>query len=327
MTAKPLPAGYQAALEGAAWYAIPQPGCLLISGRDRINFLQRQTTHDIRLLESQHALPTVLTTPNARILDVLYLLPGPGELITALTLPGLGATTAAYFKKRVFFMDQVEIEDISAQVAQIDLVGPGQSDITQKLGFTRQPAADEILSLECEGHTIHLLNNSAPLWIGLRLVAPLACLPALQLAFEQAGADALSPELYHLLHVENGNPQARAELNDDFTPLEIGLRSAISDSKGCYTGQEIIARQITYDKITQHLCGLRLTSLPEIGSTVWQADRSIGRVTSTALSPRFGPVALAMIKRPHHEPGTVVLVGSHADQAHEAWVSGLPFDH
>ena len=325
MTAKPLPAGYQAALEGAAWYAIPQPGCLLISGRDRINFLQRQTTHDIRLLESQHALPTVLTTPNARILDVLYLLPGPGELITALTLPGLGATTAAYFKKRIFFMDQVEIDDVSAQVAQIDLVGPGQSDITKRLGFTSHPAADEVLSLEWEGHTIHLLHNSTPLWIGWRLVAPLACLPALQVAFEQAGAEALAPEIYHLFHVENGIPQTRAELIEDFTPLETGLHSAISDSKGCYTGQEIIARQITYDKITQHLCGLRLTSLPEIGSPVWQAERSIGRVTSTALSPRFGPVALAIIKRPHHEPGTIVKVGSHANQAHEAWVSGLPF--
>ena len=325
MTAKPIPAGYHAALEGAACYAIPQPGCLVISGRDRINFLQRQTTHDIRLLESQHALPTVLTSPNARILDVLYLLPGSDESITALTLPGLAAQTATYFKKRIFFMDQVVIEDISTQITQIDLVGPDRSVITKKLGFTRQPAADEIQSLVWEGHTIHLLQNSTPLWIGWRLVAPLACLPALQLAFEQTGAETLSPEIYHLLHVENGIPQVQAELNEDFTPLETGLQLAISDSKGCYTGQEIIARQITYDKITQHLCGLRLSYLPDIGSQVWQADRSIGRVTSAALSPRFGPIALAMIKRPQHEPGTAVLVGSHVDQAHEAWVSELPF--
>ena len=326
MTTKLLPAGYQAALEGAAWYVIPQPGCLSIRGRDRASFLQRQTTQDVRLLAGNHALPTTLTSPNARILDVLYLLSGPDDTITALTLPGQGATTTSDFKKRVFFIDQVEVEDISQIYAQIDLIGPHRVDLTHLVGFNRQPEADEILTVEWEGYPVHLLYNSAPVWIGWRMLIPNEILQNLSTIFEQGGAERLTSEVYHLQHLENGIPQVPSELNEDYTPLETGLQGTISDLKGCYTGQEIIARQITYDKITQRLCGLRLSGQPLSGNSIWFEGRSIGRVTSAAISPRFGHIGLAMIKRPHNEPGVHVSVGNQFENSEEASVCTLPFE-
>ncbi|HWQ83442.1 MAG TPA: hypothetical protein VN363_02685, partial [Anaerolineales bacterium] len=203
MTAKPLPADYRAALEGIAWYRHHDPGCLSIQGRDQAAFLQRQTTHDVRLLNGDRALPTILTSSNARILDVLYLLPGSEGNILALTLPGQGAATAAYFKKRIFFMDQVAVEDLSAAYTQIDLIGPCREDILQPMGFTRAPTADEILTAEWEGCLVYLLHNSAPLWPGWRLFFPAGISTTIDRVLEQVGATQLTDENYHLLHLEN----------------------------------------------------------------------------------------------------------------------------
>ena len=325
MTAKPLPIEYQAALEGAAWYEIPQPGCLSIRGRDRASYLQRQTTHDVRLLAENRGLPTILTSPNARILDVLYLVPGPEDSIIALTLPGMGSNTSAYFKKRIFFMDQVTVEDQSAAYTQIDLIGPCRADILGQLGFTKSPEADEILTVEWESQPVYLLCNSAPLWAGWRLLIPVTVVPTVKSILEETGTPRLTDEIYHLLHLESGIPQVQSELNDDFTPLETGLQAAVSDSKGCYTGQEVLARQITYDKVTQKLCGLHLSELPLADQTIWHAGKQIGRVTSMGISPRFGPIGLAMIKRPYFEPGTQVLVGAQLEQGQDADVCSVPF--
>jgi folate-binding protein YgfZ len=109
--------------------------------------------------------------------------------------------------------------------------------------------------------------------------------------------------------VENGLPAAESELTGDYTPLEMGLETAISNTKGCFTGQEVIARQLNYDKVTQHLVILRLQAHGEAGERAWVEGRPVGLLTSAVQSPRFGPLALAVIKRPYHQPGTGVIIG------------------
>jgi folate-binding protein YgfZ len=139
------------------------------------------------------------------------------------------------------------------------------------------------------------------------------------------GAAALDGVDYESLRVEAGLPAAGHELTETYTPLETGLEAAISDNKGCYTGQEIIARQITYDKVTQHLCGLRLSQPASPGARIWAEEKLAGQVTSITASPRYGPLALAIIKRPYFEPGTAVLVGETIESAIQAQVQALPF--
>ena len=121
--------------------------------------------------------------------------------------------------------------------------------------------------------------------------------------------------------VELGRPASGAELVEEYNPLEAGLAWACAENKGCYTGQEIIARQITYDKVTKTLVGLRLAGAVAQGSEVTVEGRPVGVVTSVAHSPSLNaPIALAIIKRPHNAPGTDAQVG---DQA--ATVVALPF--
>ena len=114
---------YESALETSASYILQKSGLLKITGEDRLEFFQRQTSNDVGLLKSGKALLTVLTSPTARILDVLYLYQD-AESIYALTLPRQAAETANFLKSRIFFMDQVTVEDESESTAQIDLLGP-----------------------------------------------------------------------------------------------------------------------------------------------------------------------------------------------------------
>ena len=95
-----------------------------------------------------------------------------------------------------------------------------------------------------------------------------------------SGAPALDSETYHVLRVESGVPHVGHELIQDYTPLEIGLNSAVSNEKGCYTGQEVLARQITYDKVTQKLCGIKFESEIEPGTRIWVGERTVGILTS-----------------------------------------------
>jgi len=131
----------------------------------------------------------------------------------------------------------------------------------------------------------------------------------------------LTPEEYHCMRVECGQPAPFSEWTEDYTPLEVGLEWAVSDRKGCYTGQEVLARQVNYDKITRQLVGLTLQAGPPSAAQVQAEGKTIGVVTSSVISPRFGPIALAVLRRPYHAPGTAVLVG----EAIPAVVSVLPF--
>lgn len=315
---------YQAAIENVAGFPVPQPGFLFIDGRDQADFLQRQTTNDIQLLQPHRALPTVLTNPSARILDVLYLIQET-DAIQAITLPGRGSSTGAYLKSRIFFKDQVRVEDHSPDYQQIDLCGPRADRLVEKLGFTHLPGGDELISAELDGETIFLMGSTTQLWLGVRLLAPQSTYPSILAVFDRASVPLLTPELYHVLRVEAGLPWSGFELNDNYTPLETGLDGAISPTKGCYTGQEVIARQITYDKITQRMCGLHLEASAIPGTPVWGENRQIGTVTSAVRSPRFGWLALAILRRPNFAPGTELQVGIAHDTSTAARVSELPF--
>jgi folate-binding protein YgfZ len=159
--------------------------------------------------------------------------------------------------------------------------------------------------------------------MGYRLLAPASASDALADALKDAGASSLSPESYESLRVEAGLP-GPDELTEDYTPLEANLSRAVSSTKGCYTGQEIIARQVTYDKVTKRMVGLRLDAPVTAGAQVTVEGKSAGTVTSVTHSPRYGSIALAVLKRPHDEPDTTLVV-SNPDGDVSARVAMLPF--
>lgn len=316
-------AGYSAARAGAAYWRVPDSGWVLVGGADRVDFVQRQTTNDARRLQPDRTQLTVLTSATARILDVWRLVP-EADAIGLVTLPGRGAATAQYLQRRIFFLDKVTVTEASDTLAQVDVIGPGAPDALAALGLANPPAPDTLAEFELPGGTMRALGPSSALAPGWRLLAPPAAVDALEDRLRAAGAIPLAPDVYDVLRVEAGLPAAGRELSDAYTPLETGLRAAVAEAKGCYTGQEVIARQINYDKITRQMVGLRLDAPVLPGAAVQVEGRGAGEVTSAVVSPTLGPIALAVIKRPHFSPGTVVMVRGEGGEVRGV-VSALPF--
>jgi tRNA-modifying protein YgfZ len=300
---------YQAALSGAVFHRVPRAGYLHLQGTDRLAFLQRQTTNDVTHQAPGRVIPTVLTNPAARILDVLLLLHEADEQLGVLTLPGLAGETTRLLKSRIFFNDQVSLTDDSHELAQIDLGGPLAGYLLARLGIQDPPGAETLRIGEIEGAAIRAIGTPGYALPGTRLLVPAAQRESIEAAIIHQGAIPLTEASYHILRVENGLPAAGSELTGEYTPLEVGLEAAIATAKGCYTGQEVIARQLNYDKVTQHLVVLRLQAPGQTGERLWVEGRPVGLLTSVAGSPRFGPLALAVVKRPYHRPRTSVIIG------------------
>ena len=305
------------------YYHMPDAGLLRVSGDDRLDFLQRQTTNDVSLLGPDNHLATVLTNPSARIVDILQLFIESEDTIGAITLPGRGEDTTLFLKRRIFFMDRVTVTDASAETAVIDLEGKESGAVASRLGFA-PPAQGELLRTEAAGVPVLATGQAGLGTLRIRLIVPSGRKSDVAAALEGAGAARIERSAYEARRVAAGLPGENAELTEDYTPLEARLEHLISETKGCYTGQEVIARQITYDKITRSLAGVRLDSPVEAGAKVLVDGQNAGTITSYALSPDQHHLALAVLKRPYFEPGTRVVVEHNGDGV-AGTVSELPF--
>jgi folate-binding protein YgfZ len=306
-----------------AYFQHEDPGYLRISGPDRLAFLQRQTTNDIGLLSPDHPLITVLTSPAGRILDVLWVIDEGDETYGVLTLPGMGDQTAEFLNSRIFFMDKVSIEKSSDDLIQIDLFEDGISDLLQELGRPGDSVEKNLFATNLAEIPVRILTHNE---MGPRFLVPGGYGEQVIAVFEKMNSQQLSAEDYEILRVERGIPAAGHELVEDYTPLEIGFRWAISENKGCYTGQEVIARQVNFDKVTRQLVGLTIEGTPHTGDTLYTQENNqpAGKITSQTLSPRFGVIALAVIKRPFHQPGTKLSLNE-GDPVLKAVTHALPF--
>ncbi len=157
------------------YYFVETPGYLEIKGEGGIDFLQRQTTNDVHKFDRISALVTVLTSPKARILDVLTLLPDPNEkfdegkqdsIIQILTLPGNGTKTAEFLTNRIIFMDKISIIERSSEYIQIELFGDGADLTMTKIGFKAPPELTEILLTEFIGYSMRAVGRINEIQLG-----------------------------------------------------------------------------------------------------------------------------------------------------------------
>lgn len=297
---------YQAALDQAAYYVVPRPGVVRFSGETRREYLQRQTTNDIDLLSPSSALPTLLTSPAGRILEYFILL-DEGDDITMLTQPGHGPGVAAYFQKRVFFNDRIAIRDLSDQWAQVDLHGPRAAETLTALGFPVPSELDAMTRGDLQGQQITILARpglSRP--SSYLLLIPFANFDYLINRLTALSVPALDLPSRESLRIESGLA-GDPDFHNEYTPFELSLDQLVSTEKGCYTGQEVLARQVTYDKVVRRLVTLRTSAPVPPGAALFVDGKPAGSITSTAHSPRFGSIALAGLRKPLDQPGTQLL--------------------
>jgi tRNA-modifying protein YgfZ len=131
---------------GLVYRQQPLQGMIQIAGSDRLDFLQRLTSNDAKSLQGKKVIPSVLTSPVGRILDVLYLFEDEEQAkpaVYSISLPGRTAATLAYLKSRIFFMDKVEVSDVSSEYAFYNLLGKDVEKVLLKFGFMTFPKPDK----------------------------------------------------------------------------------------------------------------------------------------------------------------------------------------
>ena len=210
--------------------------------------------------------------------------------------------------------------DQTDETSMFELVGPQAAQlVTHALNADLSRLQDHQLLDPQVADDLWLARMAGP---GLRAFGPPATVKNLWQRLAAAGARPIGTATWEILRVEQGLPLLGRELTQDYNPWEAGLGRAIHLDKGCYIGQEVIARLDTYDKVKQHLVGLRLstTKLPPTGQPLRDGAREVGRITSAVHSPSLGPIALAYVRRSACAEGTVL----DADGA-QATVVSLPF--
>lgn len=300
---------YTTANTYAAFYVIRHPGYLRFEGDTRREYLQRQTTNNLDHLAGDRALPSLLTSATGRILERFTLI-DEGEAMGMLTQPGHGPGLAEYFGKRVFFNDKVVVEDRSAQWTQVELHGPNAASLLTELGFAAAPRLDEIAAAQWQGAELRALGEEG--FVGeLRYLLLISAPQRDQLTDRliDLGATPLDFPNRELLRVEAGIA-GDPEFQNEYTPFEVGLDRLVSTDKGCYTGQEVLARQVTYDKVVRHLVRLKATAPFEPGSAVYAEGKEVGKLSSVANSPEAGHIGLAILRKPHGQAGEPLEVRS-----------------
>ena len=309
---------YHAARTGAALRDAQASFRLYMRGADHLDFLHRMTSNDFHNLQIGHGLEAVFIEQRARILDLATCYRGPDA--TALILSPDSRTAIPAWLDRFIFAEALELADRTDETAMFELVGPQAAELVTR-----------VLNADLATFQDHQLLDSQVadgLWLGrmagpgLRAFGPSDVVKDLWQRLAAAGASPVGSATWEILRVEQGLPLLGRELTQNYNPWEAGLGRAIHLDKGCYIGQEVIARLDTYDKVKQHLVGLRLSTaeLPPTGQPLRDGAREVGRITSAVHSPSLGPIALAYVRRSACAEGTVL----DADGA-QATVVSLPF--
>ena len=309
---------YHAAHTGAALRDAQASFCLYMRGADHLDFLHRMTSNDFHNLQLGHGLEAVFIEQRARILDLATCYRGPDA--TALILSPASRPTIPAWLDRFIFAEALELADHTDETAMFELIGPQAPQlVTHTLNVDLAKLQDHQLLDPQIPDDLWLARMAGP---GLRALGPPDAVKNLWQRFAAAGARPIGSETWEILRVEQGLPLLGRELTQDYNPWEAGLGRAIHLDKGCYIGQEVIARLDTYDKVKQHLVGLRLSAaeLPSTGQPLRDGTREVGRITSAVHSPSLGPIALAYVRRSACAEGTALDTGGA-----QATVVPLPF--
>jgi folate-binding protein YgfZ len=310
----PLHFGDQAAEYGAALHSAvlmdrSHEGRLSLRGDDRLAFVQRMSTNDVLKLGQDEAAPTIFTNPVGRVLDRVTLV-NRAEDALLLAEPGRGEPLRAYLQRNIFFNDAVQIHDLAPETRQFVLLGPAADAVAATLGLPADGTNLRGAWVNIADTALYAVRVKPIAGAQWALLAPNNYAEAVFNAVLRAGADhGLRPAgslTYHALRVRAGRPGVGRELSTDYIPLEIGLWDEVSFSKGCYTGQEIIARMESRHKLAKTIVQLTLDQPVETPAALTLDGREVGALTSCAAAPDGLVYGIGVVKLAAAVRGTVL---------------------
>ncbi len=322
---------YAAATGAVALVDRSYVGRLRVAGSDSLELLNRLSTNQLSDLAPGEGAGTVLTSGKGRIVDLLFLHAQSDHLL-AFTAPQNRQKVAEWIDFYTFGED-VSVEDLTEETAMLALAGPRSSDLISlatERDLSSMPLHGSMTANVCGSEVVVVRSDFAGL-------------PAYDLIVSSERGEALWKELMErgadlgirpagrmaleLVRIEQGVPAYGPELNEGVNPLEAGLTEFISFNKGCYVGQEVVARLDTYRKVQRHLVGIRWSQdhAPADDARLLSEGKLVGRLTSAVNSFKLGAwVGLSYVRRELAEPATQLTLDSVGGEV-PAEVSARPF--
>jgi hypothetical protein len=294
-----------AAKSGVAVYDCSHWGRIEVSDVDRLTFLHNQSTNDLKSRKSGEGCDTVFLTSTARTIDLAtaYFL---DESVLLMVSPGMTEKVMAFLDRYIFFADKVKLTDVTQQTTAFSLIGSQSHALLEHLGaadIVGQPYGTHRV-YPIAGQDVRVAVGSGLATEGYTLIAS----SDIQSALVEAGATPMSDRAWEYLRIEQGRPMPGHELTDDYNPLEAGLWHTISFNKGCYIGQETIARLDTYNGVKQQLWGIRLDQPAAVGEIATVGTEKVGTLTSVIETDRT-PIGLVYIRTKAGGAGLEVTIG------------------
>ena len=310
-----LVAEHRVLTEGCGLLDRSDRGKLALTGPDAKVFLNGQVTNDVEALEEGRGCYATFLTHKGKMLGDLRVLDLGDELWLDTERAALQELFNMIRRYKVGYV--FEVHKRTLERALLSLIGPRAREVADA-GALAPEEHDNVVG-ELGGVPVHLVATD----VGVDLICDADRAGKVGEALEQRGAVPVSEPAAECLRVERGRPRYGVDIDETTIPQEAGLNDrAVSFTKGCYVGQETVARLHYRGKPNRHLRGLRLTGPAATGAPVRLGDREVGRLGSVALSPTHGPIALALVRR-EAAPGDAVAVGD--DGAVSAEVVALPF--
>lgn len=325
-------AEYESARQHAALFDISHHGKVEVRGADAASFLHNLCTNEVKGLSAGAGCEAFLTTAQAKIaaFALIWRSLRQGEHGFFLDAgPGMGE---AVFKHvdRYLISEQVELSDRTHDLAQMHIAGPQAQAVIERVLGAKLP---DLIELQHTTQTLAgaqcQLRRHEPLGLlGYDLLCDKDRAADVWQALVVGGARPAGLEAFHMLRVEAGTPIYGRDIDDSNLPQEVGrVERTISFTKGCYIGQETVARIRTYGHVNRSLTGLKLAGEGVVspGAKLFRADKEVGQVRSSVFSPKLGQViALAYVRRGSDEPGTMLEAETEAGRR-SAEVLSLPF--
>jgi folate-binding protein YgfZ len=289
-------------------------GKLLVTGAEAAEYLQGQLTNDTDAIEPGEGLYAALLDRKGHMqADMRVLRPGEGpDLWLDLEPEGLEAARRHLGMYKIG--REVDVVDATAERAILSLIGPRAVEIAGSAPLPENSCEEVTIG----GGECLAVGTAA----GIDVFVPAAERDRVQAALLAAGAVEVSAAAAEILRIESGRPRFGAEMGTETMPAEAGIvEQAVSFTKGCYIGQETVARLHYKGKPNRHLRGLKLSAPAPPSAPLRLGEKEVGTLGSAAVSPAFGPIGLAILRR-EAEPGATLAVG---EDGVTAEVVALPF--
>ncbi len=303
---------YEALRQGAGLLDLHRWGLLRLRGKDRVRFLHNMLTNDIATLQPGEGCNALKVSVQGRMEAALRVLCLDDEIWCDTEFAALEGLVPGLRKRIV--LEDASLEDASAGWRLLAVQGPEARSLLERCGIEPPTEMHRHATAALAGTDIRVVRSDHTGDGGYDIWVEAAAAAAVAGSLKDASARPVSEATYELRRIEAGIPRHGSEITPEHFPQEANLDAGwISYTKGCYLGQETIARLHHMGHVNRNLCGLVLDSdaVPEPGTTVAAVGKDAGKITSAARSLALDrPIALAYMRRDSAVPGTMVTLQS-----------------